>query len=670
MRLKSTAKDGWRAQACVWALALCGAAALAQETVLITGNPWRRDVGAEAASSLSGDALARRLAGTLGDTLDGLPGVSASGFGPNSSRPVIRGLDGDRVRVLDNGGASVDASNLSFDHAVALDPLVVERLEVLRGPAALLYGGNATGGVVNAIDNRIPRLPALGLSGRAQTRLGGASNERAAALVLDGGAAGLAWHVDAVDRRSADQRVPRFTPMEDGQALPAADRVRNSASRSHAGAVGAGWVGDAGYLGLAVDTVRNRYGVTVEPDVTIRLARDRVALGGEFNLEHGFVRQLQGQASSTRYQHQELEGSGAVGTTFASRGHELRLQMRHQALAGWQGVWGVQAEQLRFSALGEEAFVPGTRTTSQALFALEEQSWGAWTLSGGARWEQVQVSSDGGAQTDPQRFGPASHRRFQPISLSLSASLALPAGWQLQATLGRTQRAPAYYELYANGVHLATAAYERGDPQAAVERSRHAELGLAWKGASSSFKANLFDTRFANFIALEATGRDITVGAASPVPEYQFAGVRARLRGLESEGRMQLLDAPWPLQLTAGLDLVHGEQGNTHEPLPRLPPTRARLGLEWGPAAWRAGLDVRRAARQSRVGRADSVTAASTLTDLWARGSFDAAGTLGWFAKLGNFSNQLAYNAVAVATVRGLSPLPGRSLSLGLNARW
>ena len=224
-------------RACAWAATLACAAVGAQQTVVITGNPLGREIGARAASSLSGTELTLRRAGTLGETLDGLPGVAGSGFGPNASRPVIRGLDGDRVRVLDNGGASIDASNLSFDHAVAINPLVAERIEVLRGPSALLYGGNATGGVINTIDNRIPKSLVDGMAGRAELRLGGASRERVAAAVIDGGAGNLAWHADVVARRSDDQRVPLYTPLEDGQALDPSRRVRNSASQSEGGAL-------------------------------------------------------------------------------------------------------------------------------------------------------------------------------------------------------------------------------------------------------------------------------------------------------------------------------------------------------------------------------------------------------------------------------------------------
>jgi len=185
------------------------------QRVIVTGNPLGHDAGAAPVTSLQGDELQRRLAPTLGETLDGLPGVSSSWFGPNASRPIIRGLDGDRVRLLDNGGTSVDASNLSNDHAVAIDPLVIERVEVLRGPAALMYGGNATGGVVNTLDNRIPRNALSGIGGRVGLRLGGAADERAASAVLEGGqneTSGFNWHVDGYTRSTDIRTGARSVP--------------------------------------------------------------------------------------------------------------------------------------------------------------------------------------------------------------------------------------------------------------------------------------------------------------------------------------------------------------------------------------------------------------------------------------------------------------------------
>lgn len=645
-------------------------------TIVVTGNPLRSEVGPPA-SVLTGDALARSRAGTLGDTLSGLPGVAATGFGAQSSRPVIRGLDGDRIRLLDNGASAVDASSLSFDHAAAIDPLVVERFEVLRGPAALLYGGNATGGVVNAIDNRIPRGALGALGGRAELRLGGAARESAGAAVIEAGAGGLNWHADVAARKSRDLSVPRFTPVSDGVSGATTDRVVNSAGTSHAGAVGVSWADAAGYVGVALDTYRNDYGVTVEPDVTIDMRRDRASLAGERRLG-GMLDSVEFQLGRTRYKHQEIEGSGEVGTTFESRGTELRLQGRHAALplggGTLRGVLGAQVESLDFSALGEEAFVPGTRTRSQAAFALEEWKFGALSLTAGARVERVKVASDGDEPGAPDpRFGPATERRFSPGSAAIGLAWQAAPGFTVSAGLGRTQRAPTYYELYANGVHVATAAYERGDPQLALERSRHVEAGLAWRSGAQTFKASVFSTHFTRYIALEATGLDVLVPGEdgepdSRVPEYTFRGVRARLTGLELEARAALPLAGLPLAASLTLDGVRGNNRDTGEPLPRLAPLRASATLEADFERWRTGLTVRHAARQNRVPAYDTATPGHTLVDLWATGRLGSAAAWQWFARLANVGDRLASNASAVSTVRGLTPQGGRALTLGL--RW
>jgi iron complex outermembrane receptor protein len=676
--MRSPQRAPLRRRALAWAaLAATAPAALAQpstQTIVITGNPLRGDITAPT-SVLGGDALVRARSGTLGDTLSGLPGVSATGFGPQSSRPVIRGLDGDRIRLLDNGGAAVDASSLSFDHAAAIDPLVIERLEVLRGPAALLYGGNATGGVVNAIDNRVPRAALTGLGGRAELRFGGAARERAGAAVLEGGAGGLNWHADVAARDSDDLRVPRFT-APDGDRRK---RVVNSAGDSRAGAVGASWADANGYVGAAIDNYRNDYGVTVEPDVTIDMKRSRLRAEGERKLG-GVIEALEFHASATRYEHLEIEGSGEVGTTFDSRGRELRVQARH---APWslgagqvRGVVGAQLESLDFSALGEEAFVPNTDTRSSALFVLQEWKGQSLTLSAGARAERVRVASAGDepGATEP-RFGAATQRRFTPVSVALGAALPVNSVLTLTANVGHTERAPTYYELYANGIHVATGAFELGDATLGVERSVHAEAGVQWKQGASMWKANVFATRFSRYIALDATGNTIDElneeGELESFPEYAFRAVRARLVGAELEGRTRLLERPWALDATAALDLVRATNRSSDEPLARQPPLRVRVGVEATQGPWRLGATVRHLARQNRVPATDVPTPSATLLDLslaWQQ-RWGAAEAL-VFARLDNVTDELAFNAVALRNARELSPLAGRSATVGLRLAW
>ncbi len=616
---------------------------------------------------LGGDALVLRRGSSLGDTLDGLPGVSATHFGPNASRPVLRGLDGDRVRMLSNAGASFDASALSFDHAVPIEPLAVERIEVLRGPAALRYGGSAAGGVVNAIDNRIPRQRVDGLGGAAELRLGGAEGERAAAALVEAGDGRRALHVDAFGRETSDLRVPRHVPVERGVPLAETARVRNSASRSAGAALGSSLTFERGHLGVSAESLDSTYGTVADPGVTIRMKRERLALAGEVRGLAGLVRTVRGQLSRTVYGHREVEASGAVGTVFGTRGSEARLEAEHAPLGALHGTVGAQAEASDFSALGEEAFVPSTRTRRRALFAVEELAWSAGTSGAGARLERatVESSGDAGAGAAP-RFGGPRRRDFDLRSASLSHRLALAPGWQLAATWSYSERAPTFYELYANGLHVATAAFEVGDPALAKERGRQFELGLQWKRGADSARVAAWTNRYANYLSLEATGATIDRDGTA-FPAYAFRGVRARLDGFEAEGRVRLVEAPRAWQATAKVDHVRATNLDTGQPLPRIAPLRALLGVEATDGPWQARAELDAAARQDRFAAGDSATAGYTLVNLSLSRRLQAGtGRALAFLRIDNVGDSLAYGASTVQTVRGLAPLPGRALKAGV----
>lgn len=642
--------------------------------VLVTGNPLGSERIASPSSVLSGDGLVLRRASTLGETLDGLPGVSSTWFGPNANRPVIRGQDGDRIRVLANGGASLDAASLSFDHAVPIDPLVIERVEVLRGPAALLYGGSAVGGVVNAIDNRIPRTPVRGASGAAELRAGGAASEKGASALVEAGlGGGLSLHADAFARRTSDLRVPAFDRPVDGGGTERRERVVNSASDAKGGALGASYAWAGGFVGASVDTYRNDYGVVVEDEVSIAMKRDRFALAGELRDLRGPLAAVRAQLSHTDYEHRELEGA-EVGTTFRNRGEDARVELVHAKLplggGVLEGVVGLQAERSRFSALGEEAFVPGTRSRSAALFVMEQwRSSPSFALSAGVRAERVRIASDGDAAdaTEP-RFGPARSRSFSPASASLGAVWDVAPAWQFTAHVAHTERAPTQYELYADGVHVATATFERGDSAQRLERGANVDLALQWRDGPARVKAGVFASRFSNYIALAATGEpDFVNDEGEAFPVYAFRGVRARLEGLELETGWTLLQGVRTLDLEARLDFVRGRDLTRGEPLPRLAPLRATVGLALAQGPWGARVELRHAARQSRVPADDVATPAWTIVDasLTRRATLGTAEAL-WFVKVANLGDRLAYNASSIRTVRELAPLPGRSVSAGL----
>lgn len=650
------------------------------DTVVITGNPLGSRQIAAPVSVLSGDGLVLRRGSSLGDTLAGLPGVSSTYFGPNANRPVIRGLDGDRVHILSNGGASIDASSLSYDHAVPIDPLIVDRIEVLRGPGALFYGGSAVGGVVNTLDNRIPRAPMSGFSGAAEARLGGAARGRSGAALIESGNDRFALHADVFGRDTSNLRVPRYTPVEDGEPLGRSSRVRNSAAESSGGALGGslffggGAESVQGRIGLSVDTYDSDYGITAEPDVTIKMKRDHVGFASEVKGFDGPFKALRLNANHTDYQHKEIEGGGEVGTVFSSEGYDFRIEAEHAPIGALRGVIGVQHENFNFSALGEEAFVPKTKTRKTGLFALEELTWVGGTLSAGARYERVEVDSEGDANPLAPKFGSPMRRNFSLQSYSLANVIPLAPAWSLSGSVSATERAPTYFELYANGVHAATGAYEQGNAGLKTERGTNIDLALQWKTETDQLRVGVFHTRFSRFISLDASGGQVddagdavADGTPDSVPLYRFNAVRARLYGVEIEGRKRLADLPWTLDGTTKFDATRATNRTTGEPLPRVAPWRLNVGLDASRGPWAARVEADHSARQGRVPDTDRPTAGYTLVNLSLsqRISVNLADAI-WFVKLTNLGNERAFSASTIETIRGLSPLPGRAVEVGM----
>lgn len=616
--------------------------------------------------SVSGRRLLLQRAGTVGETMSGLPGVTSTGFGPNVGRPVVRGQDSDRVPLLSNGGAALDASALSQDHAVPLEPLVVERIELLRGPAALRYSGNGVGGVVNLVDRRVPNRPGDGWGGAVETRLGGAARERSLGGVVDGAGRGLAAHADVFVRDTDDLHAPSFT-REDGST---SRRVINSASHAEGGGLGGSLLWDHGHLGVSLDSYRSHYGTVAEEDVTVRMQRDTVRLAGEWRQPAAWAQAMRLQVASTDYEHRELEGE-ETGTVFSHKGVDGRIELDHAAvpvLGGMRGMWGVQLGNARFAALGEEAFVPRTHSTQQAVFALESWQRGAWVIDLGLRAERSKVRSAGDEPDAPElRFGAASERRFNTQSVALGSKYPIAPGWTLLADVSRTERAPSFYELYAQGVHVATAAYEIGNPDLRPERGVQLEVGFEHRSETMRARLSVFDSEFSNYITQTHSPGDDTTVDGEVYPAYRFEGVRARLTGFEASVGVPTQWGGQRVMLEGRLDAVRATHRDTGEPLPRVAPLRAGLGLSTDAWGWTWRLDVDAVADQDRFSADDTRTPGYTLLHATVSRPLKMAGTDGLlFIKLNNLSDEVAYNATAFSTVRGLSPAGGRAVSAGL----
>lgn len=645
--------------------------ALELQPQVITANPLGSQQTAAPSTVLEGDDLTLQQQGSLGETLNKQPGVSSSYFGPGASRPIIRGLDGDRIRLLRNGVGALDASSLSYDHAVPLDPVNVDRIEIVRGPAALLYGGSAIGGVVNTFDNRIPTEAIEGIHGAGELRYGGADTTRSSAGKLEAGNGTFALHLDANSRQFNDLKIPGYArsrhapPSEDGDGKKG--RLGNSDGRQDGGAVGGSYTWDDGYAGLSYSNYDSNYGSPAEDDVRIRMKQDHYAFASELRNLDGPFSSLKFDAGYTDYEHREIEG-GETGTIFKNKGYEARVEARHQPLGPLNGVIGTQVSRSEFSALGEEAFVPQTDTDSAALFILEElQATERLKLSLGGRLEHTRVDPDSKGN---ERFSQADNASsFTAGSLSSGAVYTLTPIWSVAATLGYTERAPTFYELYANGAHVATGTYEVGDANLSKEKAVSSDLALRFDNGTHKGSVGVFYSHFSNYIGLLGSGRTLNDEGeedAGGMPEYTYSGVRARFAGIEAQDHWKLGESAYgKFALELSGDYTRAKNLDNGEALPRIAPLRLNSGLLWELDRWQARIDVEHAASQGRVPDNESGTDGYTTLGASAGYHFDI-GSSQWlaFVKGENLTNQTVRYASSI--LRDIASAQGRSVEFGL----
>lgn len=665
------------------------------QEVVVTGNPLGSELFELAApvSVLGGQDLFLQRKSTLGETLNTLPGVSSTSFGPNASRPVIRGLDGDRIRILQNGAGTMDASSLSFDHAVSIDPLVVERAEVVRGPAALFYGGSAVGGVVNVIDNRIPQYQLNGVSGRAETRYGGADREKATGLVFEAGNGSLALHADVYTRDTDDLRIKGFARSArlraaDPQAVEAQGTLPNSAAKSDGGAIGLSHTWANGYIGISRSGFNSQYGTVVEPTVTINMQSSRWDIAGEMRELGNVIKALKFKAGNTDYEHTELD-AGVPATVFRNKGRDLHLEATHGKLGPLQGAFGLQFTGFDFSALGAEAFVPSTSTDAKSGFFYEELPLGALKLTFGGRHERTEVSSEGGGAvpfgaTAP-RFDPAQTRSFSGNSAALGAVWTFTPGLALAVNGAYTERAPTYYELFANGPHAATGVYELGNAAFAKEKSKALDVTLRMKSGKHSGSIGVFRNRFDNFITLfdsgNTRGADGELNPADAgdgtslntgeeiLPEFAYRAVPARFRGIEGEGRFRVMERGGSLDLLVNAGYVRAEDRSSGQALPRIAPWRYGFGLDYRQDRLGARLDATFYSDQDRVAAGELPTDGYTMLNAAVTYRIPAAGfRLEAFLRGVNLLNEEARNHVSF--LKDIAPQGRRSGQVGVRGQF
>ena len=682
------------------ATALISTAALAGETnaddphdkahaddqgIVVVGHPPVNFNLLNSTSTIEGDKLDVSLRGQLGETLSSLPGVSATSFTPGASRPVLRGFDGDRIRVLTDGIGAIDASSVSADHAVVFDALTVDHIDVLHGPAVLLFGGQAIGGAVNALDKRIPRSVPDGVTVDALTSYGSAANERAAS-----GAAqfrlGDRWaaSVDAAWRKSDDLKVPGFVNSPSlraelldeaasyrraGNAAEALEfeelaeltgKVPNTAARSSTFGAGLAFIDVGGNIGISVQRQDMRYGLPSRPGagdhsagshgeapVSIDLGQTRVDLRGTVEFGAGLFDSLQVRGAYGDYQHIEFEGD-AVGTTFIGRGIEARADLVQNNQGGWRGRSGVQYFTRNLSIIGDEAFAPSNDVTRFGVFTLQSYRLGAVELEGAGRYERatVRASSVG------------FDRAYDLWSGSAGATWRFAPGWKFGASYIRGARAPAPEELLSDGLHVATQSYEKGNATFRAETSNGGEVFVRYSGGGYELAITGYLTSFDSFIAALPNGAE-----QDGFPVFEYSQGKARFQGFEASANAKVID--WTdggLTLDAQADYTHAELTGVG-PVPRIPPLRLRGGaeFEFGPLHLRGEVEWNN--KQDRVASFETPVAGFTLVNLSAVWHpLGDAGPLTLSLAADNLFNVAARRAASFT--RDFVPLAGRDIRM------
>ena len=632
---------------------------------------------------LEGDELVRRREATLGETLGNEPGITSSHFGAGASRPIIRGMDGPRVKVLSDGAELHDASTISPDHAVASEPLLATQIEVLRGPSALVYGGGAVGGVVNVLDGKVPTaIPQKGIEGSAELRANTGAGEGAGAFSLTGGAGNLAVHVEGVARDAGDYRVGKgWAP--DGEPTR---KVPGSFNRTDTGSVGLSWVGDRGYLGAAYTRQAARYGLPghnhsfegchthgnhlhcgahdeedghdhgaeEHGDVpVVDLRSERLDIRGELRNPFTGFSALRLRAGVTDYVHDEVE-DGTIATTFKNKAYDTRIELQHEPLAGFKGVVGLQTSQRKFSAIGEEAYVQPTVTRKTGLFVLEEYRLNDWY--GDWRFEAALRHDRQTAEALASGSAGGTERSHNGTSASLGAVWKFTPGYQVGTSFTRASRAPSAEELYARGLHMATSTYERGNANLRSETSQNIDLSLKKTSGDTTFGVSVFRNRISNYIY----GR--TLDEVDGLQLLQYSQADATFTGIEGQVRQRVTRN---MGVTLFGDTVRAKLDGGGL-LPRIPATRAGVRLDANWNAWEGQVEWVQVARQNRVAAFETATPGYGMLNLGVsyRGQLSSGTPWQVYLKANNLTDRLAY--AHTSFIKNAAPLMGRNITVGV----
>ncbi|MFC3051384.1 TonB-dependent receptor [Kordiimonas pumila] len=666
------------------------------EEIVVSGAFEGRKVGETilGATVMRQEEIERQLDGSIGETLRRQPGISSTFFGPGASRPIIRGLGGDRIRILDNGLGSIDASSTSPDHAVAVEPAMAERIEILRGTAMLMYGSSAAGGVVNVIDGRIPTsVPENGVEGAIRyghttvnngDEVSGAVN----ALLNEKGKAQFVIHADGMYRTTDDYDIPGYAESAQFRAAEEAEEadeggaheeeeeaygtVPNTATKTKGGSVGLSAIFDNGFIGFNVHKLDSNYGVPghsheegeedhaeedhehEEESVAIDLKQTRYDLNGEYEADMGLFKKAKLRFGYADYKHTELEGD-EIGTVFLNKGYEGRLDMIEKDRGNWGGATGVHVKYRDFEAIGDEAFVPATISRQYGLYSVKEYSTGPWQLDVGGRLEHTKHTAD----------SINTSREFTNFSASAGAGYDLSEAAFIGITVSRTERAPSTEELFSNGAHLATKSYELGDATLGKETALGVEATFSYVAGPISFVVNGYVTSYDDFIyeanlGTQIDGLDVFEFTASDATLYGFETKTEYHAGTVSTETLGDID----IHLDGQLDMIRAKLKGTDENLPRIPPMSALFGVEARTTSVDVRTELEYAAKQTRVSDYELPTDDYLLLNAYVTVRPFESRNLSLELRGSNLTNAEARQHTSF--LKELAPLPGRNIKVSM----
>lgn len=616
-------------------------------------------------TKLKGQELIKKRQTSIGDMLSGEAGVQSTSFGPNSSRPIIRGLDGDRIRILQNSLGTMDASTQSLDHAIPVDTLTIDQMEIIRGPMSLLYGSSAVGGVVNLVTNRIHYSYEEGFFAKFLTQGETVNNGISNALHMNYGANKWMFHVDGSTRNLGNQEIPRYARSsklrkQDPSTEEEKDKLPNSFNKQDNVAVAVSRIMDRGYVGASFNHYNTFYGSVADDEVTIDMTQNRFELHGEHRPESSSIRKIKFKTAISDYFHKELE-DGATGTVFKNEGHESRLEFLNKS-NNWDGVTGIHTQFFKFGAKGEEAFLPESDNSKVALFSFQQLTQGKNAYRFGGRLENSALEKKLSAN-----FGSSDEKNYLGMNASLGHCYDFSRKNTLESSISYSERTPNFQELYADGDHIATSTFESGDSTLVKEKATAFEVTYKNTSDENQFSASVYTQVFKDYISLNPTGA-ISTGENFDV--YQYEQVDALFYGLDIDSRNEIKKlSQGALYLIGKFDFVRAKDTDSGKNLPRISPPRVTLGIEYNSDQWSADVEHQYVSQQTKTADFETRTDAYNLTNIgYTYHVVDNLTSLDLFARVRNiFDNEARSH---VSTLKDISPLPGRNFIAGVQVQF